>query len=46
MCKRPSSFEVGSDLPFSCGTVPGGCHSHHKEDWAIKQMVKNKIHGK
>ncbi len=40
------SWDVVSNLPYSCGTIEGGCHSNHKPEWAAKQIAKDKIHGK
>ena len=39
-------FNVMQNLPWSCGTYVGGCHSNHSEVWALKQLQKGKIHGK
>lgn len=44
--RHTHTFDVGANLPYSCGVGPGGCHSNHKEEWAAKQILKNKIHGK
>ena len=38
------TFNVVENLPWSCGTHAGGCHSNHKEEWALKQIQKGKIH--
>ena len=38
-------FNVAANLPYSCGTIAGGCHSNHKESWALKQIAKKRIHG-
>ncbi len=40
------NFEVAANLPWSCGTYAGGCHESHTEEWAAKQIAKEKIHGK
>jgi hypothetical protein len=37
-------FNVAANLPYSCGTITGGCHSNHKESWALKQIAKGRIH--
>jgi hypothetical protein len=37
---------VEANLPYSCGTVDGGCHSNKTTEWAQKQIDKDKIHGK
>jgi len=37
-------FNVAANLPYSCGTIAGGCHSNHKESWALKQITKGRIH--
>jgi hypothetical protein len=31
---------------YSCGTIPGGCHDNKTKEWALKQLEKQKIHGK
>ncbi len=43
---RTHDFKVATNVPYSCGTVEGGCHANHKEEWAIKQIHKEKMHGK
>ncbi len=40
------SFDPVAGLPYSCGTNAGGCHSNHKDKWAVKQISKGLIHGK
>jgi hypothetical protein len=40
------TFDVAANLPWSCGTVPDGCHSNKTEAWAAKQIAKEKLHGK
>jgi hypothetical protein len=42
---RTHDWKVAENLPYSCGTVDGGCHSNKTSDWALKQIKKNKIHG-
>jgi hypothetical protein len=42
---RTHDMEVTGNLPFSCGTMAGGCHANKTSDWAVKQILKNKIHG-
>jgi len=44
--RHSHDFKVEAHLPWSCGTVPGGCHDNHTEDWARKQIQKGRIHGK
>ena len=44
--RHTHTFDVGANLPYSCGVGPGGCHSNHKEEWAAKQILKGKMHGK
>jgi len=41
---RTHDFHVEANLPYSC--ITSECHSNKKEDWAIKQIGKDKIHGK
>lgn len=38
-------FAVAPNLPYSCGTIVGGCHSNKKVEWAEKQINKGRIHG-
>jgi formate-dependent nitrite reductase cytochrome c552 subunit len=40
------TFSATDNVAYSCGTVAGGCHSVHKPEWAVKQIAKDKIHGK
>jgi hypothetical protein len=42
---RTHNWKVADNLPYSCGTMPGGCHSNKLDEWALKQIEKNKIHG-
>ncbi len=42
---RTHDWKVADNLPYSCGTIPGGCHANKTETWALKQIGKNKIHG-
>lgn len=43
---RTHDLHAAGNLPYSCGTVEGGCHDNHKPEWAAKQIGKGKIHGK
>jgi hypothetical protein len=42
---RTHDWKVADNLPYSCGTLPGGCHANKTDEWALKQIAKNKIHG-
>jgi formate-dependent nitrite reductase cytochrome c552 subunit len=42
---RTHNWKVAENLPYSCGTLEGGCHSNKTSKWALKQIEKNKIHG-
>jgi hypothetical protein len=42
--RRTHDFKVGLNLPYSCITAE--CHANKTEQWAAKQIAKNKIHGK
>jgi hypothetical protein len=42
---RTHNLKVADNLPYSCGTLEGGCHSQKTTEWALKQIEKNKIHG-
>ena len=42
---RTHNWKVADNLPYSCGTMPGGCHFNHDDEWALKQIEKNKTHG-
>ena len=42
---RTHNWKVADNLPYSCGTLPGGCHANKTDEWALKQIAKNKIHG-
>lgn len=56
MAEVPSSVEgqtheshtwtVANNLPYSCGVGNGSCHQNKTEEWALKQINKDKIHGK
>ena len=43
---RSHTFHVTDNLPYSCGTVEGGCHDNKTTAWALKQINKGKMHGK
>ncbi len=43
--KHSHTFDVEGALPYSCGTLPGGCHENKKTEWAQKQIDKGLIHG-
>jgi hypothetical protein len=45
LMKHSHTFDVEDGLPYSCGTLPGGCHENHTADWAQKQIDKGLIHG-
>ena len=42
---RTHDLKVAENLPFSCGTMAGGCHADKTSVWAAKQILKDKIHG-
>jgi hypothetical protein len=42
---RTHDWKVADNLPYSCGTLPGGCHENKTDDWALKQIAKDKMHG-
>jgi hypothetical protein len=42
---RTHDWNVAANLPYSCGTMPGGCHFNKDDEWALKQIEKKKIHG-
>lgn len=42
---RTHNWKVAENLPYSCGTMDGGCHANKTDEWALKQIAKNKIHG-
>ena len=42
---RTHNWKVAENLPYSCGTMAGGCHANKTDEWALKQIAKNKIHG-
>jgi nitrate/TMAO reductase-like tetraheme cytochrome c subunit len=44
--RHTHDFAVRANLPYSCGTLEGGCHSNKTMEWAEKQIDKAKIHGK
>ncbi len=37
-------FKVEANLPYSCGTVPGGCHVRRPEVWARRIMGLGPMH--
>jgi hypothetical protein len=41
---RTHTFKVTENLPTSC--INAGCHSNKTVEWALKQIQKEKIHGK
>jgi formate-dependent nitrite reductase cytochrome c552 subunit len=41
---RTHDWNVLDNLPFSCGVGGTGCHANHKVDWAVKQILKGRIH--
>jgi len=38
-------FKVADNLPYSCGTFPGGCHQRRPESWARRVLELYPIHG-
>ena len=41
---RTHNFAVVDNVQYSCGVGGAGCHANHKVDWAVKQILKEKIH--
>jgi hypothetical protein len=37
-------FKVAANLPYSCGTYPGGCHSRRPETWARRILTLGPLH--
>jgi len=37
-------FKVAANLPYSCGTYPGGCHARRPETWARRILALSPIH--
>ena len=37
-------FKVAANLPYSCGTYPGGCHSRRPETWARSILTLGPLH--
>lgn len=37
-------FKVAANLPYSCGTYPGGCHSRRPETWARGILALGPLH--
>ena len=37
-------FKVAANLPYSCGTYPGGCHARRPETWARGILALGPIH--
>jgi hypothetical protein len=37
-------FKVAANLPYSCGTYPGGCHARRPESWAARLITAGTIH--
>lgn len=37
-------FKVAANLPYSCGTYPGGCHARRPESWAERIIAAGLIH--
>ncbi len=37
-------FKVAANLPYSCGTYPGGCHMRRPEAWAARILVLGPLH--
>jgi hypothetical protein len=37
-------FKVAANLPYSCGTYPGGCHSRRPEAWARRILALGPLH--
>ena len=43
--QRPAhDFKVVANLPYSCGTYPGGCHTRRPESWAVRILALGPIH--
>ncbi len=38
-------FKVAANLPYSCGTFPGGCHSRRPVTWAARVLNLGPMHG-
>jgi hypothetical protein len=43
---KSHTWTVRDNLPFSCGVGDGNCHENKTDEWALKQIDKQKIHGK
>ena len=37
-------FKVAANLPYSCGTYPGGCHARRPESWAARILTLGPMH--
>jgi hypothetical protein len=37
-------FKVATNLPYSCGTFPGGCHARRSEAWATRILELGPMH--
>ncbi len=37
-------FKVAANLPYSCGTFPGGCHARRPETWARRILTLGPLH--
>ena len=38
------NFKVAANLPYSCGTVPGGCHARRPTSWAVRILELGPMH--
>ncbi len=38
------NFKVAANLPYSCGTVPGGCHARRPMSWAVRILELGPMH--